>query len=245
MICGWGYGKSGFLYSFLNDQFSDYAILYSDLTGFSSQEDIAKKISLDTGTDITWIFSNIEKEKFIVVLDNISNISSPAINYLHELSSLCSDYNSNVKIIFIGTHPVNLRIEQLNLSPLSVDDVKEYLREEPKLRNVTREQLDKMLEITAGLPSKLDQLKEYLRLMSLSEVLDDGVIRLPEEEFSAEIPTYLINRIENLKIDHKKFMAYLRFLLYSIVGKGLKISERVSLSAATFITISPSSNEMV
>lgn len=142
LICGWGYGKSGFLYSFLNDDFSDALVLYSDLTGLTTPEEIVKKFTLDTGTDITWIFSSPDAGKFIVVLDNISNITSQATHYLHELSKLCSDYNSNIKIIFIGTHPVNLQIELLTLNPLSVDDVKEYLRDEPKLSGVSREQLD-------------------------------------------------------------------------------------------------------
>lgn len=222
LICGWGYGKTGFLYSFLNDDFSDYYMLYSDLTGLSTPDEIIKKITMDTGTDITWIFSNSEFGKFVVVLDNISNITSPAKNYLHELSKLSSDYNSNVKIIFIGTHPINLQIEHLVLSPLSVDDLKEYLRGEPKLIGVTREQLDKMLEITAGLPSKLDKFKEYLRLMSLGEVLADGIITLPAEEFSAEIPTYLINRIENLKVDHKNIHSLLEVFAVLDCGERLK-----------------------
>ncbi|HEN4999189.1 TPA: hypothetical protein U6I48_004757 [Klebsiella aerogenes] len=222
LICGWGYGKSGFLYSFLNDEFSDYYVLYSDLTGLTTPEDIAKKFTLDTGTDITWIFSNIEAGKFIILLDNISNITSPATNYLHELSKFCSDYNCNIKIIFIGTHPLNLQIEFLSLNPLSVDDIKEYMKDEPKLAGVTREQLDKTLEITAGLPSKLDKLKDYLRLMSLGEVLGDGIITLPEEEFSAEIPTYLINRIENLKVDHKKIYSLLEVFALLDCGERLK-----------------------
>lgn len=222
LICGWGYGKSGFLYSFLNDEFSDYYVLYSDLTGLTTPEDIAKKFTLDTGTDITWIFSNIEAGKFIILLDNISNITSPATNYLHELSKFCSDYNCNIKIIFIGTHPLNLQIEFLSLNPLSVDDIKEYMKDEPKLAGVTREQLDKTLEITAGLPSKLDKLKDYLRLMSLGEVLGDGIITLPKEEFAAEIPTYLINRIENLKVDHKKIYSLLEVFALLDCGERLK-----------------------
>lgn len=234
LVCGWGYGKSGFLYSFLNDEFSDYNVLYSDLTGLTTPEEIAKKFALDTGTDITWIFSFTEAGKFIVVLDNISNITSPATHYLHELSKLCSDYNSNVKIIFTGTHPINLQIMQLSLSPLSVDDVKEYMKDEPKLVGVTREQLDKTLEVTAGLPSKLDKLKEYLRLMSLGEVLGDGIITLPEEEFSAEIPTFLINRIENLKVDHKKIYSLLEVFALLDCGERLK-NIRESFSESNYV----------
>lgn len=222
LISGWGDGKSGFLYSFLNDEFSGYNVLYSDLTGLLSHEEITKKISIDIGTDITWIFSNSEIGKFVIVIDNISSITPSASNYLHELSKLTSDYNSNVKIIFISTHQINLRIEHLNLIPLSVDDVKEYLRDQPKLSGVTREQLDKILEITAGLPAKLDKLKEYLRLMNLSEVLDDGVITLPDEEFSAELPTYLINRIENLKIDHRKIYSLLEIFAVLDCGERLR-----------------------
>lgn len=234
LICGWGYGKSGFLYSFLSNEFSEYYVLYSDLTGLITPDEIAKKINLDTGTDITWIFSNSEVGKFIVVLDNISNINSPATNYLHELSRLCSDYNSNVKIIFIGTHPINLQIEQLSLNPLSVDEVKEYLRGEPKLAGITREQLDKTLENTSGLPSKLDKFKEYLRLMSLVEVLDDGIITLPEEELSVEIPSHLINRIENLKVDHKKIYSLLEIFAVLDCGERLK-NIRESFSESRYI----------
>lgn len=222
IICGWGYGKTGFLYSFLNDEFAEHFILYSDLTGLTRPDEISRKISMDIGADITWVFSDSGLGKLVIILDNISNLTQSAKSFLHELSKLTSDYNSNIKIVFVGSSPNHLGIEQINLSLLSVDDVKEYLRDQPKLSSLSREQLDKIVEITAGLPSKLDKLKDYLRLMSLDEVLDDGIIRLPEEEFSAEIPSHLINRIENLKLDHKKIHSLLEVFAVLDCGERLK-----------------------
>lgn len=222
LICGWGYGKSGFLYSFLNDEFSDYSILYSDLTGLTTAEEISRKIGLDIGADITWIFSNGGPGKIVIILDNISNISSSAQTFLHKLSEFTADYNNNVKVIFTGANSNNLCTEKISLNPLSVDDVKEYLREQPDFTGLSREKLDKILEITAGLPSKLDKLKDYLRLMSLDEVLNDGVIKLPEEEFSAEIPSHLINLIENLKLDNKSIYGLLEIFAVLDCGERLK-----------------------
>ncbi|WAT06106.1 SIR2 family protein [Rouxiella badensis] len=222
LICGWGYGKTGFLYSFLNDEFEKITILYSDLTGLTTVDEISRKIGLDTGADITSIFYNNIPGEVVIILDNISSISSAAQTFLHELSKLTADYNSSIKIIFIGTNSYSLCSEQLNLNPLSVDDVKEYLRSESELINLSREQLDKILEITAGLPSKLDKLKDYLRLMSLDEVLNDGVIRLPEEEFSAEIPSHWISKIENLKLDHKNIHSLLEIFAVLDCGERLK-----------------------
>ncbi|EOX9113636.1 hypothetical protein ACPW90_003461 [Providencia rettgeri] len=122
----------------------------------------------------------------------------------------------------MGANSNNLSIEQLHLNPLSVDDVKEYLRDQTCVLNLSREQLDKILEITAGLPSKIDLLKDYLRLMSLNEVLSDGVIKLSDEEFSAEISTHLINRIENLKLDHKNIHRLLEVFAVLDCGERLK-----------------------
>ncbi|MBW5820514.1 hypothetical protein [Yersinia enterocolitica] len=222
LICGWGYGKSGFLYSFLNDEFSDYTILYSDLTGLTTVEEISRKIGLDTGADITWVFTNGNLGRIVIILDNISCVSSSAQTFLHELSEFTSDYNSNIKVIFTGANSNNLCDAQLNLNPLSVDDIKEYLKSQSSILSLSREQLDKILEITSGLPSKLDKLKDYLRLMSLDEVLNDGVIRLPAEEFSAEIPSHLISQIENLKLDHKIIHSLLNIFAVLDCGERLK-----------------------
>ncbi|WP_390224620.1 hypothetical protein [Brenneria goodwinii] len=222
LTCGWGYGKSGFLYSFLNDEFSEYTILYSDLTGLTTLEEISRKIGLDVGADITWVFTNGGIDRILIILDNISSVSSSAQNFLHELSKFTADYNSNIKIIFTGANSNNICNAQLSLNPLSVDDVKEYFRVQPDLTVLSREQLDKILEITEGLPSKLDKLKDYLRLMSLDEVLNDGVIKLPEEDFSAELPSHLINQIENLKLDHKSIYSLLEIFAVLDCGERLK-----------------------
>ncbi|MBH2666749.1 SIR2 family protein [Serratia marcescens] len=222
LVAGWGYGKSGFLYSFLHDEFNDCVYFYTDINGLDSIEGITNKIKQDIGVDITFFFSNIQVGKRILIIDNIPKLSHQTRVFLQELASLTADYNSSVQIIFVSNSYNNICKSVVNLAPLSVDDIKEYIRFGGDVGDIKREELDKLYEISNGIPLKLDKVKEYNGLMSFGEVLEAGKIVLPEESLSSEIPHSLSKLVKEIKSDNKKL--YKLLCIFSILDCGEKLA---------------------
>lgn len=222
LVAGWGYGKAGFLYSFLHDEFNDCVLFYTDINGLNDIESITKKIKQDIGVDITFFFSQISMGKRILIIDNIPKLSYQTHAFFYELAALTSDYNSNVQIIFVSNNHNNICKGVVNLAPLSVDDIKEYIKFESDIGDIKREELDKLYEISNGIPLKLDKAKEYNSLMSFKEVLEAGKIVLPEESVSSEIPHSLSKIINEIKSDNQKL--YKLLCIFSILDCGERLA---------------------
>ncbi|MHB2112049.1 hypothetical protein ACX64N_16275 [Raoultella planticola] len=221
LVAGWGYGKSGFLYSFLHDQFDDHIYFYSDLSGLTHTDEFIKKIKQDIGIDITVFFTKISVGKRILIIDNIPKLEPQTLNFFSELSLLTSDYNSETKMIFVSNIHHGFCKGFVNLNPLSVDDIKEYTKVGSDIGEINREDLDRLYEVTNGIPIKLDKFKEYNGLMSFKDVLDSGQIVLPEESVSAEIPHYLAKTIQEIKSDEPNL--YKLLCIFSVLECGERL----------------------
>lgn len=222
VVSGWGYGKSGFLYSFIHDNFEDHTLFYSDLKNCLTVNETANKIKTDIGIDISLIFTASEIGKAIVIIDNITCTESSIIEYLREIASLSVDYNKNVKVVFLLPQEKNISPCTVLLSPLSIEDIQEYLRGEQGFNNITRENLDSMLEISSGLTIKLDKIKEIHRLMSVSEIINDGKVVIAEEDMTNEIPSLLLKQINRLEIDNPNLYLLLQIFSAFDCGERLK-----------------------
>ncbi|MFP2237841.1 SIR2 family protein [Pseudescherichia vulneris] len=222
LIAGWGYGKAGFLYSFLHDSFEGHVYFYTDLNGIDKVEDFTKKIKQDIGVDITSFFSMESIGKRILIIDNLPKLSGQAHAFFNELAALAVDYNSNVQIIFVSNNQNDLCKNTVKLSPLSVDDIKEYVKFGSDIDNIKREELDKLYEISNGIPLKLDKVKEYNGLMSFSEVLDAGEIILAEEGVKSEIPHAISKLVKEIQSDNKKL--YDLLCIFSILDCGERLA---------------------
>ncbi|WP_455871614.1 SIR2 family protein [Serratia proteamaculans] len=222
LVAGWGYGKSGFLYSFLHDEFNDCVYFYTDINGLDDIESITKKIKQDIGVDITFFFSQIPMGKRILIIDNIPKLSHETHAFFNELASLTADYNSNVQIIFVSNIYNGICKGTVYLAPLSVDDIKEYIRFGSDIGDIKREELDKLYEISNGIPLKLDKVKEYNGLMSFEEVLDAGKVVLPEESTNSEIPHSLSKLVKEIKSDNQKI--YKLLCVFSILDCGERLA---------------------
>lgn len=221
LVAGWGYGKSGFLYSFLHDQFDNYVYFYTDLSGLSYAEEFTKKIKQDIGIDITVFFSELSIGKRILIIDNIPKLDSKALSFFSELASLASDYSADVKIIFISNVSNEFCTGSIKLNPLSVDDIKEYTKVGSDVTEIKREELDRLYEVTNGIPIKLDKFKEYNGLMSFKDVLASGQIVLPEESNSSDIPHHLAKSIKDIKSDEPNL--YKLLCVFSVLECGERL----------------------
>ncbi|MDY4323703.1 SIR2 family protein [Pectobacterium brasiliense] len=221
LIAGWGYGKSGFLYSFLHDQFDDHVYFYTDLSGLSHTDEFTKKIKQDIGIDITMFISSSEIGKRILIIDNIPRLEPQVIPFFSELASLALDYTTEVKIIFISNIYHGFCKDSINLNPLSVDDIKEYTKVGSDIGEIKREDLDRLYEVTNGIPIKLDKLKEYNNLMSFKDVLDAGQIMLTEGNSSTEIPHHLAKTIKEIRSDEPNL--YKLLCVFSVLDCGERL----------------------
>lgn len=222
LVAGWGYGKAGFLYSFLHDEFSDYIYFFADINGLSDVDSITKKIKKDIGVDIAFFFSQVQVGKRILIIDNIPKLTCQCLTFFNELAALTSDYNSDVKIIFVSNSHNKICDEVVCLTPLTVDDIKEYIKFGSDIGDIKREELDKLYEISNGIPLKLDKVKEYNGLMSFPEILDAGKIILPEESSNSEIPHTLSKVVREIKSDNPKI--YKLLCIFSVLDCGERLA---------------------
>ncbi|MGV4224633.1 SIR2 family protein [Citrobacter freundii] len=218
----WGYGKAGFLYSFIHDEFDDYICYYSDVNGLIDPDAVASKIKQDIGVDIAYFISNEGLGKRILILDNIARLPSSTKPFFNELATLSSDLNSGVKVIFVSTTENSICSGVVSLQPLSVDDIKEYVKIGTDVTEIKREKLDRLYEISNGIPLKLDKVKEYNGLMSFDEILDAGSIVLSEGGVGSDLPHYVAKQISEIKSDDKKLYSLL--CIFSILEYGERLT---------------------
>ena len=92
-----------------------------------------------------------------------------------------------MKVIFVSATCNGICSGIVELQPLSLDDIKEYIKVGTDITEIKREKLDRLYEITNGIPLKLDKVKEYYELMSFDEVLDAGNIVVSAEGTNTDI----------------------------------------------------------
>lgn len=222
LVSGWGYGKAGFLYSFIHDEFYDFTCYYSDVNGLTESRDIEVKIKQDIGIDIATFISNNGLGKRILILDNIARLPPSTKVFFSEIAKLSSDLSSGVKVIFVSATCNGICSGIVELQPLSLDDIKEYIKVGTDITEIKREKLDRLYEITNGIPLKLDKVKEYYELMSFDEVLDAGNIVVSAEGTNTDIPHYISKQINEIRSDNRKLYSLL--CIFSMLEYGEKLT---------------------
>lgn len=218
LVTNWGFGKFGFLYSFINTDFHDHKCYYADLKGSFNVEEIHRKFTDDIGSDISSFISNPEKEYRILILDNIEKLTLESLKLLHELHKASNDYTETLKIIFIVNEFHGISSAKITLGPLTLSEISEYLKSGSDIQNIPRETLDKVLEISNGLPLILDKIIFHAKYMSLDEVLDSGDIAIDKLDELPDIPHELSKIILNIKRDDARLFKLLT--LFSILDCG-------------------------
>ncbi|MBV7413566.1 SIR2 family protein [Aeromonas sp. sif2433] len=216
LICGWGYGKLGFISSLFSDNLSGYTQLRTDLSTAENKEQIENKIREDVGVDFTMLAAGgIESSRLVIIFDNIIHTNNDVISYLNGIIDIIRDYGGIINGIFIVSKDCNLSNEKIRLKNLDIVDVKEYIRIIPESRNMSVSSLERLCHKSSGLPAKLDLIKNFLEFTSLEHVLEDahGELDLMPNDSSDSIPKYLLDKISALSRAEKDENARLYELL--------------------------------
>ncbi|WP_146260058.1 SIR2 family protein, partial [Serratia marcescens] len=223
---GWGFGKLGFIASFIRDSYSESDIFRVDLSSAESKEEVDKKIIDDIGVDLATLFATDELKGSIVIFDNIQKVNADLSSYLSEITSLIGDFPEKIKAIFVTNNTLNIGCNCVELNALGLDEINEYIKTEHSSLLLNGDKVDRLFNITSGLPAKLDKFKSYQSIMSFEDVLDEGYIELSEDLIIENVPNALLVRIQELSIsegyENKKLFSLLK--IFSILECGESVN---------------------
>ncbi|MEE3650126.1 MULTISPECIES: SIR2 family protein [unclassified Brenneria] len=200
IISGLGYGKLEFTSSFLRDDYPEYEAYRLDCSRINNREEAKDRFLIDIGVDFTALVASHEADKIAVILfDNITELNAEMLGYFNEIISILKDYGKGLKGIFYTNRKLNLSNNSIELHPLNLADINEYLRREVSY-TLTTDELERISRRTSGLPGKLDSLKDYFSVSTVSHVLNTPSQGMDSESglLTDSIPRHLVDLITEL-----------------------------------------------
>ncbi|MGP6472905.1 SIR2 family protein [Rahnella aceris] len=218
IISGLGYGKLEFTSSFLRDDYPSYDAYRLDCSGLNNMEEAKDRFLSEIGVDFTTLVASHESGKISVILfDNITELNTEMLVYFNEIISILKDYGEGLKGIFYTNRKLNLSNNFIELSPLNLADINEYLRRDVSY-TLTTDELERISRRSAGLPGKLDTLREYFSVSTVSHVLNTPSQWMDRESglLTDSIPRHLVDLITDLSKaeseENKRVYALLQIL---------------------------------
>lgn len=200
LISGIGYGKLEFTSSFLRDDYPEYEAYRLDCSGLNNREEAKDRFLSDIGVDFTTLVASHETDKISVILfDNIIELNAEMLGYFNEIISILKDYGGGLKGIFYTNRKLNLSNKSIELHPLNLADINEYVRRDVNYP-LTTEELERISRRSSGLPGKLDTLKDYFSISTVSHVLNTPSQGMDSEStlLTDSIPKHLVDLITEL-----------------------------------------------
>ncbi len=219
LISGVGYGKLDFAISLISDEYKSYSVYRVDCDGIGSRNEMEMKFRQDIGIDFTTLIASamMSDKTYVMFFDNITDENQELIAYFNEVVSILSDKLGRVNAIFFTNSIININNEKITLSPLNLADIAEYVKDH-QIYDINEEQLEKISRRSAGLPIKLDLMKQFFIETSVSYTLSR-----PEEEFitpeganADSIPKKILDQITEFsksESDENKRVYYLLQIL--------------------------------
>ncbi|MGP2862760.1 SIR2 family protein [Serratia bockelmannii] len=200
VISGIGYGKLEFTSSFLRDDYPEYDVYRLDCSGVNNREEAKDRFLRDIGVDFTTLVASHETDRVSVILfDNITELNAEMLGYFNEIISILKDYSGGLKGVFYTNRKLNLSNNSIELLPLNLADINEYLRRDVSYP-LTTEELERISLRSSGLPRKLDSLKDYFSISTISHVLNTPSQGMDSEFglLTDSIPKHLVDLITEL-----------------------------------------------
>lgn len=200
LVSGVGYGKFEFAASFLIYENLEYTVLHLDCSDIQNKNEAYERFIRDIGLDFTTLVATRDTNKLtIIFFDNITEPNLEIIQYFNQIISILKDYEGGLKGIFFTNRELNLANKTVELHPLNLADVNEYLRHHLSYQ-LTTDELEQITRLSSGLPAKLDKLKEHFSITSVSHVLSSSREELYSESdlLIDSIPKRLLNFISEL-----------------------------------------------
>lgn len=200
LISGLGYGKLEFTSSFLRDDYPEYEAYRLDCSGLNNREEAKDRFLSDIGVDFTTLVASRDTARISVILfDNITELNAEMLGYFNEIISILKDYGGGLKGIFYTNRKLSLLNKSIKLNPLNLADINEYLRHDVSYP-LTTEELERISRRSSGLPGKLDSLKDYFSISTVSHVLNMPIQGMDSDSglLTDSIPGHLVDLITEL-----------------------------------------------
>ncbi|ENJ4079228.1 SIR2 family protein [Enterobacter hormaechei] len=200
VISGIGYGKLEFTSCFLRDEYPEYKAFRLDCSALNTREEAKERFLNNIGVDFTTLVASCDPNKTTILLfDNITELNAEMLGYFNEIISILKDYDGGLKGVFFTNRKIPLSINSVELQPLSLVDINEYLRQDLNYP-LTADELERIFQRSSGLPVKLDRLKDYFSISTVSHVLSTPNDGIDSETalLTDSIPKHLVDLITEL-----------------------------------------------
>ncbi|HDH0709072.1 TPA: SIR2 family protein [Klebsiella aerogenes] len=251
----WGMERNGFLYSLIENSASPLykKQIYSlNLKNCLSIEDVDNHFNEKFGQGLhNFVMLAAEEKDVVILFDEISSLDNSAWRHDYiKLTSVLMDYIPNLLIINCGDNSlVNLNLPIISLKSLSEPDIKTYILEHPEGDSdyLTQACFDSIVRLSAGLPSRLNNIITQLKISGIATLLEDEHNqRIDFEEYSEDDPIpvrlkeSLLNFIKNRNdTKHYSLLKVLSILQYGETYSRLRrFNPKSPFSIDDFITLS-------
>ncbi|EJO2871759.1 SIR2 family protein [Klebsiella pneumoniae] len=251
----WGMERNGFLYSISENPISPLyqKKIYSvNLQNCLSIEDVDNRFNERFGQGLqNFVMLAAEEEDIVILFDEISTLENTAWrnDYL-KLTNVLMDYIPKLLIINCGDNSLaNLNTPIISLKSLSEPDIKTYILEHPEGDSdyLTQACFDSIVRLSAGLPSRLNNIISQLKISGITTLLEDEHNqRIDFEEYSEDDPIparlkeSLISFIKNKNdTKHYSLLKILSILQYGETFSRLRrFNSSSPFSTEDFLTLS-------
>lgn len=202
----WGLAKLPFISSFIKNNLNkenSQKVYYVNLEGNSTRDDILSSAKTQLGVELSQLAVYEDENKSLIILDNIEiDISSEeqrtTPDIVMDLSMALTEFNDLLNIILISRKPIlESPKATLTLDKLNDYDIKKYVENhsENKSKTCSSLFLDKVIQISNGIPMKIDKLLADLSIASFEEVIEHNNHPQPYDLAPSEPIPSAINKI--------------------------------------------------
>jgi len=216
-----GLGEDEFIGSILNEACIDPGYCFRiNCDEVSSIEQLIEVFNNTFSLNITKFFDIINTfDRPLLVFNNLNEDLAKNTASMKEFIQPIFDFSPSLRIIIVSeTIPDNRFFEYVELFPLDIPSVKQYIEHSQELHSAfTFLEYEKIHRISSGIPFYIDKVIEQLQFRPLSDLGDMEFDTSSNENADSRLPKTLKSEINFLRSDESK-QGSRRFTLLSVIS---------------------------